>query len=243
MDVRRVTINDCELYLGDVFDVLSSLPPIALCVADPPYSAGGLMRSDRTRDPLKKYASANYLHSFTGDNRDQHSFTFWASFWMRMLCAHMEDGGYFFCFIDWRQLSCIVDAIQVAGFIYRGIIPWNKTEAVRPQKGFFRNQCEYIVYGTKGAIASENILSGFFTYNAPYGAERVHPTQKPTEVLEHLLQIQQKGIVLDPFMGSGSTGIAAIRHGRKFIGIERDPEWFEVARKRGPGRIRKPGVV
>ena len=144
----------------------------------------------------------------------------------------MEDGGYFFCFIDWRQLPCAVDAIQVAGFIYRGIIPWNKTEAVRPQKGRFRSQREYIVYGTKGSTKSENIVPCFFIYPAPVGIQREHPTQKPMEVIEHILKIQEEGIVLDPFMGSGSTGVAAVRHCRKFIGIEQDPYWHEVACRR-----------
>ena len=48
------------------------------------------------------------------------------------------DGSALFCFIDWRNLPCIIDALQIGGWVYRGIIPWNKTEAARPRPGWFR---------------------------------------------------------------------------------------------------------
>ena len=65
-------INDCTLYHGDCLDVLPELPKAAICIADPPYSSGGLMRSDRNRCVLDKYvgeSERNYA-AFSGDNRD-----------------------------------------------------------------------------------------------------------------------------------------------------------------------------
>ena len=63
---------------------------------------------------------------------------------------------------------------------------------------------------------------------------RFHPCQKPVELLERLVCVSCKpdGVVLDPFAGSGSTGVAAVRQGRNFIGIERDPDYFAIAQKR-----------
>ena len=63
--------------------------------------------------------------------------------------------------------------------------------------------------------------------------ERFHPTQKPLEVMKWVIELCPKSeTILDPFMGSGTTGVAAIQMGRKFVGIERDPKYFEIACKR-----------
>jgi site-specific DNA-methyltransferase (adenine-specific)/modification methylase len=63
--------------------------------------------------------------------------------------------------------------------------------------------------------------------------ERYHPTQKPIGVMKWVITLCPKSqTILDPFMGSGTTGVAAIQMGRKFIGIEREPKYFEIACKR-----------
>ena len=60
-----------------------------------------------------------------------------------------------------------------------------------------------------------------------------HPTQKPTELMQWCIhQVGVAGVILDPFMGSGTTGVAAVQMGRKFIGIEREPKYFDIACKR-----------
>ena len=63
--------------------------------------------------------------------------------------------------------------------------------------------------------------------------ERYHPTQKPLEVMKWVIELCPKAqTILDPFMGSGTTGVAAIQLGRSFIGIERDPKYFDIACQR-----------
>jgi len=69
--------------------------------------------------------------------------------------------------------------------------------------------------------------------NAAIANERVHPTQKPVSLMEWCLSFVQKAqTILDPFMGSGTTGVAAVQMGRKFIGIEREPKYYDIACKR-----------
>jgi site-specific DNA-methyltransferase (adenine-specific)/modification methylase len=69
--------------------------------------------------------------------------------------------------------------------------------------------------------------------NAAIANERVHPTQKPVSLMEWCLGFVPKAeTILDPFMGSGTTGVAAVQMGRKFIGIEREPKYFDIACKR-----------
>ena len=65
-----------------------------------------------------------------------------------------------------------------------------------------------------------------------HGAAYVHPTQKPVELMEYLIGRHDAETVLDPFMGSGTTGVACIRTGRRFIGIEPDEGYFEIAKRR-----------
>ena len=137
----------------------------------------------------------------------------------------MADGASAIVFSDWRQLANVTDAIQAAGFVFRGIIPWRKT-AARPQPNSFRNECEYAVWATKGAIdrapvAGAKYLPGAYTFAAPSGDARIHSTQKPLELVKALMEIAPDGcIVLDPFMGSGTTAVAAVETGRHFIGYE-----------------------
>ena len=166
--------------------------------------------------------------------------TLWRSDWLEACLRAARPGAALFCFIDWRNLPCIIDALQIGGWVYRGIIPWNKTEAARPRPGWFRSQCEYIVTATAGPLTMSpqsegeefQFAPGFFTLPV-VGGEKVHITEKPVPLMEWLLGIRAEWqTVLDPFMGSGSTGVAALSMGRKFVGIEVEEHYYSIACKR-----------
>lgn len=118
------------------------------------------------------------------------------------------------------------DALQAAGWTWRGIGVWHKPQA-RPQLGRLRSQCEYVVWGTHGGRVLEGpSVDGAFTCDYPRKG-RVHVAQKPVAVIRWLLETTQEDeLILDPFMGSGTSAIAAIETGRRFIGIEQDGECF-----------------
>jgi hypothetical protein len=84
--------------------------------------------------------------------------------------------------------------------------------------------------------ATREIISGNHRWQSAmdeFGPDFVHTTQKPVAVMEKIVAVAPAGgLVLDPFMGSGTTGVACIRTGRRFVGIEKDPVYFEVAKKR-----------
>lgn len=230
--MRIEKIGGATLYLGDCLDILPELTEKAdIIITDPPYSSGGLMRSDRSANSGAKYTSKKWL-PFSGDNRDQRSFTLWCSAWHSQLLKNAAHGALLFCFIDWRNLPCMADAVQVGGWVWRGVIPWNKVINLRPQRGYFRSQCEYILWATAGPAIGDGYGWGFFSVPAPTARQRVHPTEKPVDLLTHLLNVHKGQTILDPFMGSGSTGIAALWEGRRFIGIEMDEHWFDVACRR-----------
>lgn len=222
----------------DCIDFIEGLEPDSVdCIlTDPPYSSGGFVRSDRSKSTRTKYQSTGVYDEkpeFYGDNRDQRSLTAWLFEWMRRTFTKVRDGGMMICFIDWRNISCVIDAGQMAGYVYQGIVPWVKNNA-RPMKGIFRNQCEYAVCFVKGAVPQvEKYANGYFMCMPQPTSKRIHSTQKPVELLEFLLQfVPEGGKVIDPFAGSGATGEACHNLGLDFEGCELSPEYARLANER-----------
>ena len=233
--------GNATLYLGDALAVLAELDTGSedAILTDPPYSSGGAFRGDRMASTRTKYldseaGNADDVPDFTGDNRDSRAYGYWSALWIGEALRVLKPGGVIGVFTDWRQLPTTTDALQAGGAVWRGIVPWFKP-ASRPQLGRFTNACEYVVWGTNGPRklgALDNVvLPGFYVESAP--SDRKHQTQKPVSVLRSLVQIVRPGeTVLDPFMGSGTTGVAALLEGRVFVGVERDQHWLDVARER-----------
>ncbi|GAB7039717.1 DNA-methyltransferase [Catenuloplanes sp. NPDC020197] len=230
-----------ELHEGDALAVLPTLEPesVDLVLADPPYNSGGRTQSDRTRESARgKYVRSDAQHQladFTGDNRDQRSYTAWLALILAHCLAVARPGASALVFCDWRQLPATSDALQAGGWLWRGIIPWHKPIS-RPRMGGFKAECEYLLWGSKGGIdATRNpvYLPGLYSASQPRGANRVHITQKPVDLIAELLGVcVPGGRVLDPMVGSGSTGVAAMQTGRTFVGVEASAHYAAVARER-----------
>lgn len=238
MTVEWTDLGPARLARGDCLAVLPRLEPesIDLFLADPPYSSGGLHQTSRRAAPSAKYQIAHLRDrypDFDGDNRDQRSFGFWSALWMGSALRAAKPGGLMLTFTDWRQLPITTDALQAAGWIWRGIVVWDKTEGARPMLGRFRQQSEYVVWGSKGKLTTGGSpIPGVFRHRV-VGRNKVHITEKPVGLLADLLAIcPADGTVCDPFLGSGSTGIAAVESGRRFVGCEISRHWFGVAKDR-----------
>lgn len=230
------------LHRGDALAVLASLSDASVdaVVTDPPYSSGGMVRGDRMASTHSKYVGSEQnrdgtgggaLTAFTGDNRDQRAYAYWSALWMSEALRVTRPGGAIVAFTDWRQLPSTADAIQAGGWVWRGIVPWVKP-AARPQLGRFTQAAEFVVWGSAGPMPIEGAaLPGFYQAGAP--RDREHMTQKPVDVMRSLVRIcPEGGTVLDPFMGSGTTGVAAMLERRRFIGSEMIPDHAETAERR-----------
>jgi site-specific DNA-methyltransferase (adenine-specific) len=232
-----VQIGDATLYHGDCLEILPTLPKVDAVVTDPPYSSGGMMRGDRTQQTTAKYVQSDSwnksLPEFSGDNRDQRSFHYWSALWACAARQLTNAAGIACLFSDWRQLPVSTDYLQAGGWVWRGIVPWAKP-TYRPQMGRFGAQCEYVVWGSNGPLPVERevgCLPGFFNHATPQ--DREHITQKPEGLLQDIVKIVPTGqTILDPFMGSGTTGVACANLGRKFIGIEIERRYFDIACER-----------
>lgn len=238
--MRCVQIGRATLYHGDALAVLDALQEASVdaVITDPPYSSGGAFRGDRAVDTKTKYLSSGSgnhgkTSDFGGDNRDQRAFHFWSVLWAAAALRAAKPGSPALFFTDWRQLPVSTDYLQAGGWVWRGVVPWAKKTS-RPQMGRFAAQCEYVVWGSAGPMPVERdvgCLPGFYEY--AYPTDREHVTQKPLDLMADMVRIcAPDGVVLDPFMGSGTTGIAAIQSGRSFIGCEQSAEYFEVACRR-----------
>ena len=226
-----------EIIHGDSLTVLESFPPgtFDAVITDPPYASGGRTQAEKSKATAKKYSSmgGNAPPDFDGDAKDQRSWTRWAAEWLYLARRAAKPGAPVCMFIDWRQLPCASDALQWAGWIWRGIAVWDKGNS-RPQKGRFRQQAEYIVWGSNGDMPVSRpvpCLPGVFKYGNPQN--RIHLTEKPLQLMQDLVKITEPGgHILDPFAGSGTTVLAAVKEGYDATGIEVTDVYADLARKR-----------
>ncbi len=197
------------LVRGESLALLSHLPTACVdaVVTDGPYSSGGQFRGDRAQGTGSKYTGT----------------------------AKPGAIGGFWC--DWRQLAATIAAMQAGGWVFRGVWCWDKTEGVRPQKGRPRNQCEFVVWGSKGAMpdtrAGGVVEPGVVRCASTLASKRGHQTGKP-DVANRLWArlCDAGGILLDPFAGSASMADACIEEGRRYLGFEVVPRIHEEALQR-----------
>lgn len=235
-----------EVLLAHCMDAERGLPSLPdasvdLIVTDPPYSSGGLHRRDRSLRPSEKYQTSDVQTKhidFAHDNKDQRSFTSWQAWWMEEALRIAKPSARLIVFSDWRQLPATSDAIQWAGWIWHGIAVWEKPGG-RPTMGGFDSRTEFMLWASKEAlpVAGSDVyaptLPGVLRACAPRGDDRVHMTQKPDDLLEKVVTLAPPGgLVVDPFVGSCSSGVAAVRQGRRFKGWEINPGIHQVALQR-----------
>lgn len=220
-------IGGVRMILGDARDVLPGLRarpdfcPVDLVVTDPPYalSSGGNTPG----------AMGGKFHHEVYDNTGLMMETVaWSEIGGPLLraCAPRAD-AYVMC--EDRNLPAALNGFMGAGWRYHGIITWDKHTPSRSR--FYMKCAEHVIYLFKGN--ARDITNGgskrLWREDRPKGA--VHPTQKPLALMEHLITNSSRigDLVLDPFMGSGTTLVAAVNTDRRGIGIELDPAHYAAA--------------
>jgi site-specific DNA-methyltransferase (adenine-specific) len=197
-----VAIGRATLYLGDCRDVLPSLPKVDAVVTDPPY--GFLAGSSGQGAGKLKNRKLN-VASTDWDIAPESNFI------AHQVIEHGKDavvwGGNYF-----SLPPC------------RGILVWDKQQ---PWPNFSAAELAWTTLDRPCAMFR---LS---SSRADKGENNPHPTVKPLELMKWCLDfLPNSQTILDPFMGSGTTGVAAVQMGRDFIGIEREPKYFDIACKR-----------
>lgn len=218
---------------------------VDLILTDPPYniSLGGnvIDRSKMTSPIMRRKKSINYYFG-DWDNMEESEFFDFTREWFSLCTELLRGGGTLISFFS-KENVCFFNWIgKEYGMRTRTIYTWHKTNPVPSfRKANYLSSCEYAWIGSKGEEAwtfnfglQKEMHNFYETPNKSSYGETSHPTEKPLSMISHLLEIHSNpdDLVLDPFMGSGTTGVACRNLGRNFIGIELDDEYFKIAKDR-----------
>lgn len=205
---RVETIGDCTLYHGDCRSIVDGLPGVDACITDPPYGIG-----------LREHGRKGYDWTIQGDEN--------------------QDAGRFI--LDWAEKSelptvAFASAKNPFPGLWRQTLIWDKGPAVGGGGDIatcWKFCWDFIHVARTGRLNGKrdsDVLSFWVTQRDHH----YHPNQKPLSLLKYLIEktTQADDTILDPFMGSGSTGVACVQTGRKFVGVEIDETHFETACRR-----------
>ena len=215
---HKIMCGDCteQNNKQKLFDNIN--PDIVL--TDPPYSSGGFQEARKRTGSIGTRQNATILN-------DSLSTRGYLSLIKNMLSGLNTDVVYIFT--DWRMWSWTVDSLESSGFPVRNMLVWDKTQM---GMGFpWRTQHELITFAKRTPSKMldgkrGNVLQANRTGNIN------HPTEKPVELLKQIIDNTEGKIIYDPFLGSGSTLIAAEQTGRICYGMEIDPHYCSVIIKR-----------
>jgi site-specific DNA-methyltransferase (adenine-specific) len=213
---------------GNSVDLLKELDSnsVDLLVTDPPYkiTTGGDSNGKNSIRP-KGILSGNRELMKTIPKFDE---------WIPECYRVLKDGTHAYIMVNSMNLIEMSNSIEKAGFKIHNFLVWKKNNCTPSQ--YYMKNCEYIIFCRKGKAKYINNIGGSKTvhdFNNIIG-NKVHPTEKPVELMKFYIEnsSNQNDIVLDPFMGSGSTGAACLDLDRNFIGFEIDDSYYQIASDR-----------
>ena len=210
MTTRIEKIGNATLYLGDCMDILPTLEKVDAVITDPPYGIGADKgkKGSGTFNGYKSYKSA--WHPENTWDKERPNKKIFSLMIENSSKAIIWGGNYFADWLSPQGKWLWWDKCQTMPTYGDGELAWTNLSGTTPKKFVWANN----------KIIADRVV-------------RHHPTQKPLELM--LWCIEQAGnpeIILDPFMGSGTTGVACAQLGRSFIGIEREPAYFDIACRR-----------
>ena len=248
------------IYNGDCVEVLSKKvheKSIDLIFADPPYNLSG----NSLKWEGNKTGGDWYMINENWDKMTAPEYIRFTRQWISSCRRVLKDNGSIYIACSYHNISEVMIVLKQLDFRINNVITWHKTNAMpNMTRRVFTHSTEFVVWAAKGSgwifnyekikeINPEKQKNGnlkqmrdFWELPLVQGRERLrgednralHPTQKPEEMLKRIiLASSNKGdVVLDPFLGSGTTTYVAKKYDRQWIGIERDKKYVRIARKR-----------
>lgn len=237
-----------ELRLGDCIEGMRTLADqsVDVTITDPPYEAEAhtLQRRIKVKGGGGDFGLA-----------DTQPLTFPPLTEEQRIATAVEIGR---ITRHWTAVFCQVEAVAAwrdslaaAGMVYRRAIPWVKPDAMPALHGRWPGQAfETIVLASRPRArpcpgGGKSVFFSYLRHDVLAGSKKApHPTTKPVALMRDLVELLSEpgDIVLDPYSGSATTGIAAAQLGRSFIGFEKDPLFFDIACRRLRGDEAKPSI-
>ena len=237
---------------GDCIKVMNNFPKgkVHLIITDPPYNAsnGGVNL------PNNKTGGAYYKVNEKWDKFSYKDYTNFTKKWIDEADKLLVPNGSFMVCSSLHNIGEVIVAFKNKGYKFINLITWKKTNAMpNITKRMLTHSTEFIVWFTKGRQWTFNYekmkkyndgkqLRDVWDFPSCQGLERIkgkngraaHPTQKPLNLFKRLIEMatNERDVVLDPFMGSGTTAIASMQLNRNWIGIENNKEYLDLANKR-----------
>ena len=221
-----VTVGDATLVHGDARSYVGSQPDnwsVDCLVSDPPYeltygghhgSLGGKLSSD-------VYDNKGGIVDCDIE---------WTE--IAQLAARSVPRGHIYLMANNRHVGAALNAAEGAGLRFHNLLVWDKGTGT-PNRWYMKN-CEFTLFLFKGKARFINDCGSRQLVRCPNIIGSEHPTEKPVALMRHYIEnsTQPGDLVFDPFMGSGSTAVACIQSGRRFIGCEIDRKYFDLACRR-----------
>jgi site-specific DNA-methyltransferase (adenine-specific) len=217
------------LYLGDCLEYMKTMPDksVDAVITDPPYrlTSGGHGYQKGLCHNFEKWGYTNNGELFTVPEITE---------WMPIIFSKGMENSEFYVMSNDKNLRGTLNAADSAGYQLHNMIIWDKQ--IKITNKWFMKQCEFILYFWKGSARKINDMgtSQLFSMSPGNIGNKEHPSEKPIELMRMIIEnsTDKTAVIFDPFMGSGTTGVACMQLGRRFIGCEIDPGYFEIARKR-----------
>lgn len=233
-DIKLIN-NDCISVLQEIKD-----DTVDLIITDPPYNLANFMKE---RDTNLKKLRDNFFGAAGWDDMEYDD---WAESMDKFFAESarvIKKGGSMIVFMSIIKVETIIKLATKHGFYYKTTGIWHKTNPMPRNKNLhFVNSTEAWIYFTyikrTGVFNNNNeVLHDFVETSLTTSKERKfgkHPTQKPEKLIQYFIEIlsNPNDIVLDPFMGSGTSAVASKVTNRNFIGVELNKQYYEIAVKR-----------
>ena len=238
---REEVVEGCIIKCRDFRDFLQSLDKnsVDLVLTDPPYTISRKTGFASVKKGVKRFAVSMDFGEWDHKQIDLEAF---AEETFRVL----RRGGTVIVWYDAWKTSHLHDALIGAGFKMLRLVVWNKTNPVplNSRSAYLTGSREMAVVGVKGGNPTfhsfydrgiyDDILEDY-AYPIPrHGGKRIHPTQKPIDLFRDLVKKHSNpgDFIVDPFLGSGTTAVAALQEGRVFAGCDIDCHYVEASKKR-----------
>ena len=230
------------LLNGDCVEQLRVIPDgsVSLLLTDPPYNLGLFMKGRGTN--MGKLRENHFAVS-AWDQLEPEAWAESMDVFFKSAARVMKKRGSMIVFMSLIKVQSVIDLAVKNGFYYKTTGVWHKTNPIpRNMNLQFVNSTEAWLYFTYGAATGTfnnngRVMHDFIETSVVPKSEKghgKHPTQKPLGLMKHFVELltNEGDIVLDPFMGSGSSGVAAVQLNRRFVGIELSQDYFKLAKER-----------
>lgn len=231
-DMDKISNDKYELFHGDACTIIKELKKNNITVnhiiTDPPYNISQDNHFDTMNNPRQGVDFGEWdkcfdLYTWIGDYVDI-----------------LDKNGSMIIFCSYRYISHIIDKLESSGMVVKDVLIWKKTNPMpRNIERRYVQDTEFAIWAVKknakwvfNKSKTKPYLRSCYETCTVAGKERTnHPTQKSLKLMSDIILVHtnEKDIILDPFMGSGTTGIAALTHNRRFVGIELSKDYFDVA--------------